>query len=236
MKVFYYCSYTGSPVGYIPGGFTYSPGQTEDYRLSSENIPQLIRKCFELGTVRKAFGVLPTHSEMPEYFLLIKKLVAKEDEKGSSFEYYLNFALTTKNEKEYRGWLQKDKETDEHIAESIKRTMNLDRTSDFGFTICSQELDKLLKVSFGSLLEDVSIEGQEIYLELASSQTDLNSLKEMLQLLDQEKELKWNSKRWAYYGKKKVVMRNRWLIIAAVILLIAILIGIKIIGIQESNI
>lgn len=214
MNIYYYCSYSGSPVGYILGSLNYIPGETKNYSLSDGNIPQMIRKCFESGTVRKAFGAFPTGSDYSGYFLLIKKLVAQGTEEKESTEYYINIAFVTKDRTEYLGWLRNG-ETKQEIAEKIRRTIDIDLTNDFGFTVNPQELEKLVKSSFGSLLEGVGkSEKEDICIELASSRTDLDDLKKALRLSDSVKDFYQvsNLERWVCYGKKKVP-QERWIVL-----------------------
>lgn len=204
MQIYYYCSYTGSPVGYILGQLTYDASQNGNCALSGEDIPALIRKCFELGTVRKAIGVLPATSR---YFLLAKKLTAKGCGGQESSDYYLNIALVTDDAAEFQNWLRKDPGTAQEIADAVKATMELDRSDDFGFTIRPVELASLLKKSFQPLFKGASehISQPDIFVELAFAQTDLSELQKNLGLSAQEKTFVPLSEtgKWVRYSKKK---------------------------------
>jgi len=124
MEIYYNCSYTGSPVGFIPGRLQYVTGQSEDYVLSHEQIPLLIQRCFDFAIVRKACGRWRLTGSDPVYFLLVKGLTVDEgqDERGIDklSEYYLNFALTTTDRSEYEDWLAVEDDTKE-TAETLRK-------------------------------------------------------------------------------------------------------------------
>lgn len=227
MNLYYYCSYSESPVGYILGALAYAEDQTENYQLSAQDIPPLIRSCFESGAVRKAAGKL----ESGRYFLLIKKLTAKSGEGNAALNYYLNLALETEDFSQYKNWLRESGDSTESLAEAIRATMELDRTSEFGFSVRSAEAAGLVQKSFRSLfparLGREPIES--LYLKLTSSQTDLEKLKEILDLPDME--FKWVAEKWVCTEKKKrfpivgiLLVIVRILLVAAAILVAIFLI------------
>lgn len=206
MKLYYYCSYTESPVGYILGRLNYDSCQTKNYRLSKENIPPLIRKCFESGIIRRAVGILPSESKST-YFLLVKKLTAKTGEGNDALNYYLNLALETEERAEFDNWLRKETTTAEELADAIKLTIELDQTSDFGFTVRCSELKSLVQHSFRSLFPNVSLNDKAIYFKLSSAQIDSSRLKELIGIPYAEFSQIQGTEMWFYSdGKKKYYM------------------------------
>lgn len=204
MQIYYYCSYDGSPVGYQQGSLTYDPGRSSNYELTRQNIPPLIRACFDSGEVRKAFGRLPSDSRK---FLLIKKLRTSGDSADEPSNYYVNFALATNDEKEYSRWIQNGESSPEDIAKAVKASMQLDGAKEHGFSVRPQALKTLIGKSFGCLLVDQpsSNGGTDFCVEMASEDTDLNRLANVLQLTDPNKQFSHcsKSKKWAVYAQKK---------------------------------
>ena len=72
MNLYYYCSYDGSPVGFRIGRID-ALSRDEKIELSSEKIEPFIRRCFETGLVRSAFGKIPSDADSEKKFFLLKK-------------------------------------------------------------------------------------------------------------------------------------------------------------------
>lgn len=215
MDIYYYCTYSRSPVGYVLGTLAYHPNQSSNYELKEENIEPLIRKCFEQGRVQKGFGLLPNSSK---YFVLVKSLDA-EGTTDEDADYNMNIAFVTKDRETYRNLLREGNDQKQGIANALKETMEINRKSDFGFTVRPRKLNELLEKSFRSLFDENdkspvshALESAEpyTYFGLLSSQTDLDDLRKSLGLVEQDKALKWmpNSKKWVIYCKKKRTLRN----------------------------
>lgn len=97
MKVYSYCSYEGSPCGFVLGSFDFDTKKEYNqarFILQNEDIPSIIQKVLECGSVDFAFGNLPNPEE---YWIVVKELNAKD----SKPYQYLNFAFVTRNEGEY---------------------------------------------------------------------------------------------------------------------------------------
>lgn len=179
MDVYYYCSYKGSPVGFILGKLS-NVNKTEDtLTLSKDNIEPLIQQCFELGMIRKAYGILPQKPD--HYFLLLKKLVAKRG--SDDLDYYLNVAFVTEDQEQYNQWMCEDGSvTEAAVAQTVRETILVDHESDFGYKISSKALAKLVGKKFGSLLGKWGADGT--YFELASQNTDPDDVIKALGLAD----------------------------------------------------
>lgn len=227
MNVYYYCSYTGSPVGYILGRIPDDAikSSSEKFSLQNDEIPSLIRKCFEQGLVQRSFGRTPEG----EYYLLVKKLTANGTGTNSSIKYYLNFAIVLgEGEKEkYRNLLRNEnKATEQEIANFIRDTISLDPDNDFGFTVNCEKLNKLLNRSFYSLFEgcpSINKNGQKMYFKLVSEKPDNDQLKKSLGLIEEGKDFSHlsNSDKWFCYDKKKPGKQLILLLLLITIIVIA---------------
>ncbi len=179
MEVYYYCSYTGSPVGFILGKLN-DVSEAEGTRtLNKEHLEPMIRQCFELGMIRKACGLLT--QEPKRYFLLFKKLIARGGQDG--LDYYLNIAFVTESQQQYLQWIDEDKlVTEDTIAQACRETILVDRESDFGYKINSKSLAMLTKMKFGSMLGKFRTAALEdgIYFELSAPNTDTDDVMKAL--------------------------------------------------------
>lgn len=224
MEIYYYCSYTGSPVGFILGKLSDTYEAEETVELSEVGIDPLIRRCFEQGMVRNACGILT--QEPRRYFLLLKKLVARGGR--DSVEYYLNLAFVTESQQQYQQWLdQDDTVTADTIAQAGRETIVLDQESDFGYKVRSMSLSKLAKMRFGALLGKCRMAALEdgLYFELASQNADVDEVMQALGISNAEHDFELVSKdeNWVRLIKKKAKQGSRiiWgLLLVAMILLI----------------
>ena len=200
MDIYYYCSYTGSPVGFQLGKLNAETG-----KLSSENIPLLIRRCFSRGMVRKACGRLPGEEK---YFLLVKDLTAKGKASDEADEYYLNIALTSSQYADYEKWLS-DETEEREIADSIRDTMSLRGDPTFGFTVCKEQIAALTGLSFRNLFRGIAPKEEGTYIQVLSPNLSERDLKDILAITDDNCNLKKQGAdkqregAWFYFDKKK---------------------------------
>lgn len=201
MEIYYYCSYTGSPCGFILGKYAFDSDVTRVPTLSSEKIDPLIERCFEYGVVQKAFG--PLLSETNRRFLLVKDLNFRD---ADNTRFYMNIALVTEKMDQYERWMKKGP-SKEAIDELCRQTIVIDRTSKFGFKVDGAYLTKLIDCSFGSLFTPVASNatGEGPFFELSSASADLKEAALDLGLSDSTKELTRvpDGGSWAYLAKKK---------------------------------
>lgn len=212
MEIYYYCSYTGSPVGYRIGRLEYTGSVKTVCSPDSSGIHPLIEQCFYSGDVLKAYGRLP---DSRQYFLLVKKLCAKGADSADSVDYYINFALVTEDEREYSGWMSR-RGADERqvIADKVRDTMQQDSKSDFGFSVRPDRIGEFAGMSFCRLFERVETAPQgtdSVYLELRSHQTDLGGLQKALGLAgDTSNCLEYAEGNWVQFRKKKLTHQFLW--------------------------
>lgn len=219
MEVYYYCSYTSSPVGYILGKLT-DPSEEGALALRADRIDTMIHHCFEAGMVRNACGLL---TQAPQrYFLLLKKLTVHGSQ--GSPDYFLNIAFVTEERQEYARWLENDDTvTADTVAKVGQATMMLDQNSDFGYKIDGKALTKLTKMKFGSLLGKCRATALDdgLYFELASHNADTDEVMQALGISSEGQELELISKgtNWTRVIKKKPKRKHLilWLILLLVL-------------------
>lgn len=219
MEVYYYCSYTSSPVGYILGKLT-APSEDGALALRADRVDTMIHQCFEAGMVRNACGLL---TQAPQrYFLLLKKLIVNGNQ--GSPDYFLNIAFVTENRQEYARWLENDDAvTADTVAKAGQATMVLDQNSDFGYKIDGKALAELTKMKFGSLLGKCRAAALEdgLYFELASHSADADEVMQALGISSEEQDLELiaEDKNWFRVIKKKQKRKHLtlWLILLLVL-------------------
>ena len=98
MKIYSYCSYEGSPCGFILGSISFDPDRQYTHNdrliLQKDGVLPLIQTTFECGIVDFVFGNLP---DSDTYWIEIKNLNAKDKKPY----LYLNFAFETQRKEEY---------------------------------------------------------------------------------------------------------------------------------------
>lgn len=175
MEVYYYCSYTGSTVGFQLGRLDFESG-----KLSDEGIPPLIRRCFSRGMIRKACGVLP---DTEKYFVLVKDLTAKKFAATDAEEYYLNIALVSEYVEDYQKWLSSGDMTQQAAADIIRDTISLHGDPKFGFTICVDQIKKLNEIVWSSLFNGILPEKGTTDFQVLSPNMSSEELAKILGLI-----------------------------------------------------
>lgn len=209
MQIYYHCTYKGSPVGFCIGKLDTDRTASGNIELSEANTNHFIRNCFNYETVRKACGILP--QEPSKYFLLAKKLTAQGKAPEEPEHYSINIALVTDSEDQFRSWLAKEDGSEMEIAETVKASMEINRSNDFGFTVRAEQAASLAEKSFKSLFTgcDPRYAESETWVETSYTQTDLKQLAEDLELSEPDKEFKKSgSGKWVIYRKKKRTLRD----------------------------
>ena len=144
MKVWYYCSYSGSPVGFQLGCVDCSVIHDRSVALKQEKPPGLLDRCFATQGIREAFGKIPD----AEGFFAIRPIARRDGD-----THYLNFALETGKEDEYReycamlSFLKRYREHDDKaLYDAFLKTIDREPSDHrFGFLVNIPELDDFLK-------------------------------------------------------------------------------------------
>lgn len=222
MKLYCYCSYDGSPVGFQMGVCQWDNAAKGRLNLSKEGVDPFIRACFESGLVRGGFGRIPNRAES-EYFLLVKKLNhAKE-----TIQYYINVAITSNNWSDLVRMVNGDSQA---LAKEIAQGMQPSSENEFGYLLDATGWEN---ITFGNLCDstpqmrrDVSENGS-MYLALSTSNMErLTALADEIAL---GKNPSWclapHEKNVVRYGKKALAGKRmrRALLLAAAVFLLAIL-------------
>lgn len=229
MQVYYYCSYTKSPVGFHLGVVDTEKICGTTCELSREGIPSFLWKCFSQGNIQKACGQLPRKAdEKDQYFLLAK---SKEPIKRDGIEYFINFALVTEQWTEYEGWFQDQTETD--CFQAISETILPKGTSEFGFAVRTDGLNTLSQLSYHELFQEISPKKDILCIKTLSSRTDSAQLLDALGLTEYDVQ-KLENGNW-FFLKKKQNERPIGMIAALVIASAAVLILILCSLIQKAS-
>ena len=134
LKVYTYCSYKFSPIGFQHGVFQIDTEDTsEEYLipviLENDTIASaFVRNCFVEGVIQSAFGKIP---EADEYLLIIKGLefdYVNEDDMPA--KKYGNFALSTNDAASFKRLKSNlDKLSKEHLSEVMNSFLIPDSNS-----------------------------------------------------------------------------------------------------------
>lgn len=157
MEIYYYCSYTGSPVGFQLGKLTYDGQNNGTLTLERTNARTGIQRCFDQRAVRKVYWHLWDKKEHFFLLILLKGLTAKGKGPEDPAEYYINFAVTANQRDDFWKCFRGEGRgvSDERIAEAVRDTMQVDRESEFGFKICGDKIPNLLKLPYDAQFGDI---------------------------------------------------------------------------------
>lgn len=233
MKIYYYCSYKGSPVGFRIGSIESNNKDSDFYNLSDKKVDPFIRRCLEAGLVRSAFGMIPAESGgSSSFFLLKKKMMGKKQ----GIDYYMNIAITCKKWDEFYNFMQNGM-SETVLASAILDSIEINTDDElFCYQVNKKKLDAVIETVFGDIcrcnndfLEDVH-QNKTIYFTLSTATPDLEMLEENLGIKVGGCELKNITKndgmeKMFRYGKKKIVSKHGyplkiWMIFVVLILLV----------------
>lgn len=188
MEIYYYCSYTGSPVGFQMGKLTYDGQSSGTLTMESPDAPTFIQRCFDQRAVRKAYQY--SGEKGKEFFFLLKGLSAKGKRPEDPAEYYINFAVVSHQWEDFLECFRNIRGvSDDKIADAVRDTMQVDKESEFGFTICGDNIPNLLDISYHAQFRDIRhLESKNIalglrkgkFLELLSPHTNFEQLMQVL--------------------------------------------------------
>ena len=154
MDLYYNCSYDNSPVGFCIGKISHvnlGDLQPENIlELSEKNIDPFIRKCFESGVIRTAYGKMPSELSQykDDYFILKKKMIQKE-ENGN---YYMNIALAGLTWDQFSAFMKYEiKDTNKVLADLVRKSIRQDTNSVFGYHVCGDRIEDLLNFKYANV-------------------------------------------------------------------------------------
>ena len=170
MDIYFNCSYDNSPVGFQIGKLSeiHSTNIVPECNmdLSEKNINAFIRKCFESGLIRSAYGkiladilFISSDPNTPksfiyivssEYFFIKKKMIHKID----GCNYYMNIAMTGLKWEEFTTLMDDSNiSVQEDLAKLIADGIKKDETNIFGYTICGENILKLLDFKYADVCD-----------------------------------------------------------------------------------
>ena len=243
MKIYYYCSYKGSPVGFRIGCIESNNEDSDFYNLSDKKVDPFIRRCLEAGLVRSAFGVIPAENGGSSSFFLLKKMMMG---KKQGIDYYMNIAITCKKWDEFYNLMQNGM-PETSLASAILDSIEINTDDErFCYQVNKKKLGAVIETAFGDIcscnddfLEDVH-QNKTIYFTLSTVTPDLEMLEENLGIKIGGCELKNISKydgldRMFRYGKKKILSKHGYLLEIWMILVVFILLMFSILAIVKSQ-
>lgn len=206
MNLYYYCSYDGSPVGFRIGRID-ALSRDEKIELSSEKIEPFIRRCFETGLVRSAFGKIPSDADSEKKFFLLKKKLRKK----ADYNYYMNVAVVEEEWDKFCSLLQ-DGVDEVSLATAVMSSIKPYGENAFGYRVDTQKLSKVLECGFASVcncnetrINNVQ-KNDAFYATLSTETPDTDALKKSLGIVQGSSthtEITKESGKVFCFGKKK---------------------------------
>ena len=104
MKIYVYCSYKLSPVGFQPGVIEYDPDAVDDYIPKNEPLNKFVMTAFGEGIVKRAFGLMPGTSK---YIYVVKQLQKNNvvDANEGEIDLYMNLAFEFDGFEQYKNFV-----------------------------------------------------------------------------------------------------------------------------------
>ena len=151
MDIYYYCSYTGSPVGFVIGKIQNIFSEKHGLELDDKNINPFLRICLENGVIRKGCGVIPQNLNRDiKYFLVHKSSMPVALPLNTSVQCYINIAFLcdTKDEfvKIFNTWYSMPEDVSNSVVAS---TIEIDHGAKFGYNVNRNRLVEILNQSCG---------------------------------------------------------------------------------------
>ena len=141
MKFHSYCSYDGSPVGFVYGATDITQPtettQTESLVLK-KGTNTFIKRCFESGLIRYVQGIIP-HTK--DKVLLLKNLKASGED---GTRRYMNFALVYGEGDKYLTPKLATPFNADLLSKELAKTLIIDRNNEFGYQLDASVLHTFL--------------------------------------------------------------------------------------------
>lgn len=227
MKIYIYCSYQSSPVGFKLGVIQYDSSNKQYYIPSNKDIEPFVQKSFEEGLIKKVYGKIP---KLEKHLLLIKKLQDMIiDDNENTIPVYMNFAFEFDDVNKFDTFMnnyRNNYSNNEDLAKTLARAIVSDRSiEDFALKINASKLnefvDKLIENERNiSSISDVDKNKLTIELYSANDYSD-----KIVQLFSLDKNyLKKEDKKYIYPEKKNNTPKIVLVPIMIVLLIIVVLI------------
>ena len=196
MKVYLYCSYKGSPVGFDIGLVDFNSVHEDFFSMKKEVSEPLVKSLFITGGIKQAYGLVSDN----KWLILLKDI-----------DEYKNLAIEFDRFDDYESFLWLVQEKTEVIAEKIERLLFIDKSiPDFGYKVDKKEIESLLnpkKISSSNNIIDI------LYLVCRKDKTQ-KQIAESLNInfygLEQKSENPVGSFcRWSYDKKKALIIKEK---------------------------
>lgn len=226
MKIYVYCSYQSSPVGFKLGTIQYDLTNKQYYIPTDEAIEPFVQKSFEEGLIKAVHGTIP---ELKKQILLIKKLQDTITESnGNAIPIYMNFAFEFDDVDKYSTFMSNYKNnysSDEELAKVLVKAIVPDRSvKDFALKINAPILNKfienLLAKDEGNISAITDVDKYKLTIELRSANDYSDKIAQLFGL--DKYFLKKEDKLYIYPVKKNSTQKLA-LVVGIVLVIVVIL-------------
>ncbi|WP_286034988.1 hypothetical protein [Megamonas hypermegale] len=227
MKIYIYCSYQSSPVGFKLGTIHYDSSHEQDYIPTNKDIEPFVQKSFEEGLIKHVHGKIPNKNKN---IYLVKKLQNTTiDDEGNAIPAYINFAFEFDDVNKFDTFLNNlksnysDNEQSEHdlINVIIPDRSNKDFALKINASILNNFIEKLLQKNTEISSSTTDIDKYKLTIELRST-TDYSD--KIAQLFNLNKNLLKKENTIYIYPIKKNNLRKLILLISVVLVIIPVII------------
>ena len=226
MKVYIYCSYQSSPVGFKLGTIQYNSSNKQYYIPTDTDIEPFVQKSFEEGLIKAVHGKMP---ESDKKILLIKKLqdIVTDDE-GNTIPIYMNFAFEFDDPDKFETFMsnyKNDYSSDDEIAEALVKAVVPDRSiKDFALKInapiLNKFIEKLLTKDEESTSSITDVDKYKLIIELRSANDYSDKI---AQLFGLDKHFLKREEKIYIYPVKKNSTQKLALVVGTVLVIVVIL-------------
>lgn len=226
MKIYIYCSYQSSPVGFKLGVIQYDLSNGEYYIPSDKDIEPFVQNSFEEGLIKKVYGRIP---KIEKYLLLIKKLQGMTID---NISVYMNFAFEFDDVNEFDTFMnnyRNNYSNDEDLAKILVEAIIPDRNiKDFALkinaSILNEFVNKLLIKNERSTSSINNVNKNKLIVESRSTSDYSDKIARLFGI--DEIFLRKEDKRYIYPEKKKNIQRRVLfgVILISLVLIVVVLI------------
>lgn len=233
MKVYFYCSYKSSPIGFKLGMIENKEGKFAKERLFSGNIDKDIEKMFEESFVRTFWGILPKNKT--SYCFLIKNLKCKQKVIGEKeTEIYMNVAFEfldrESNFKLMRNILNLYNDERSNLEEKMGNLIKPDyNNKEFALSLDGYELDKFIEEIGEKKTKDtifgVDFDKEKSYFILNSNINGKEKIRQNFFENDESVEIKNKCEKYKLFLVKKKKRQIHINLIVEIIVIILIIVA-----------
>lgn len=227
MKIYIYCSYQSSPVGFKLGTIHYDSSHKQDYIPTNKDIEPFVQKSFEEGLIKHVHGKIPNKNK--NIYLLKKLQNTTIDDKGNTIPAYMNFAFEFDDVNKFDTFLNNLKSNysdNEQLEQDLVNIVIPDRSNkDFALkinaSILNNFIENLLQKNTETLSSTTDIDKYKLTIELRST-TDYSD--KIAQLFNLDKYFLKKENTVYIYPVKKNNIRKIFLPIVIILVIVIMIV------------